>query len=344
MTIVYFILILGITVLVHEFGHYIWAKKFGLYVYEFSIGMGPRIFKWKRVNDETEYSIRLLPIGGYVSLAGEEAEENKKIPKGMSLKDKTFFEKIMITSAGVINNFILSLIVLFVIGLFVGYTKQTPIVDMVVEDSPAYNVGIIKGDEIVALNGHRTNNVDKLLLELQTLKGNDVKVKVKRGSTYHEYDLSLSTEEVDGAISYHIGFTLEDVNTKGFISAIKYAFVKFASLVEQMVFIVIYLFSGRLSVNNLSGPVGIFVLVGEASKQGFLNLVYLLGYISLNVGIINILPFPAFDGGRIFIYIIEKVFKKKVSQKIESLINNIGFILLMILMVYITFNDIIHLF
>lgn len=342
MTLIYFILILGITVMIHEFGHYMWAKKMGLYVYEFSIGMGPRLFKWNRTNDETEYSIRLLPIGGYVSLAGEIADDN--IPKGMRLQDKNFFEKFIITVAGVVNNFILAFILLFIIGLFTGYTNTKPIIEEVSKDSSAYNVGIQKNDQIVKINGKNTNNIDKLLLELQTIENDNIKLGVLRDSKYYEYDMSLDREDVDGKVTYHIGFTLNSDNTKGILAAFKYATYKFASLVEQMVFIIIYLFSGRLSLNNLSGPVGIYVLVGTVSKEGLLNIIYLLAYISLNVGIINLLPFPAFDGGRLFIYIIEKLIGHKVSQKLENGINTVGFALLMILMVYVTFNDIINLF
>ena len=140
-----------------------------------------------------------------------------------------------------------------------------------------------------------------------------------------------------------MGFTLDNTNTKGFIPAIKYAFTKFISLFEQMIFILIYLFSGKLSISNLSGPVGIYVLVGNVAKTGIINIIYLMAYISLNVGIINILPFPAFDGGRIFLLTLEKIRGKKLNQKVENIINSIGFALLMFLMAYVTLNDILHL-
>ena len=342
MTLIYFIFILGITILIHEFGHYIWAKKMGVYVYEFSIGMGPRIHKWKK--GETEYSLRLLPIGGYVSLAGEEAEENKKIPKGKSLQDKGFLQNVVIMAAGVINNFILAIFILFIVGLFTGYTNHKPIVKEVTTGGPAYAAGINAGDKIVKINGHHVGNTDKLLLELTILKEENITVTIKRGSEYKEVTLNTNKENVDGQVSYHMGFTLDDTNTKGFIPAIKYAFTKFISLFEQMIFILIYLFSGKLALTNLSGPVGIYVLVGNVAKTGFTNILYLMAYISLNVGIINILPFPAFDGGRIFMLTIEKITGKKLSQKVENYINTIGFILLMLLMFYVTFNDITHLF
>ena len=344
MTLVYFILILGIVIMIHEFGHYLMAKKAGVYVYEFSIGMGPRLFKWKRKNDETEYSIRILPIGGYVQLAGEEGTPDKKIPKGTRLQDKTALQNLLIMGAGVFNNFLLALFLLFIIGLSLGYTNDKPIISTVKEDSPAYLAGLEVGDRIIKLNNHHINNIDKLLLELTVLKDDNITLTIKRNDEIKDVKLNVAKEEENGSVSYVMGFTIDDTNTKGFFPAIKYAFTKFGSLVEQMVFILIYLFSGKLAVNNLSGPVGIYVLVGTVAKQGLINLVYLTAYLSLNVGIINILPFPAFDGGRIFLLLIEKISGKKLNEKIENLVNTIGFILLMILMLYVTFNDILHLF
>lgn len=345
MTLIYFILILGITVLIHEFGHYIFAKRAGVYVYEFSIGMGPRLFKWNRKNDETEYSIRLLPIGGYVSLAGEETEENKKIPKGKSLRDKSFIQNLLIMVAGVLNNFILALVLLFVVGLVNGYTETKPIIKTVTSNSSAEVSGLQANDIITKINGHKINNTDKLLLELSTIKEETFTLTVNRDGISKDISIGLNKEEDEnGNISFKMGFSLDQTNYKGFGYAIKYAFTKFGSLVEQMIFILIYLFTGKLSVNNLSGPVGIYVLVGNVAKTGFINIIYLMAYISLNVGIINILPFPAFDGGRVFLTAIEKARGKKLSMKVENSINTFGFILLMLLMIYVTLNDILHLF
>lgn len=341
MTLIYFILILGITVMFHEFGHYIYAKKFGIYVYEFSIGMGPRLFKWKRKNDETEYSLRLLPIGGYVSLAGEEEVRNPDIPKGRSLQDIRFIKKFMITIAGVLNNFILAIVLLFIIGLFAGYNNTSLTISQVKEDGSAYGL-IIPGDKIIKVNGHRVNNEDKLLLELQLIK-DDVTFTLENNGRTKDVTLKNSKEVKDGTEVYNFGFSLDNNTSKGFIAAVKYAFHKFVSLFEQMIFILWYLITGKIGINSLSGPVGIYVLVGTVAKQGFLNIIYLMAYISLNVGIINILPFPAFDGGRAFIYIIEKISGKKIKQKTENIINSIGLIILMLLMVYVTINDIFNL-
>ena len=344
MTLIYFILILGITVLIHEFGHYLFAKKAGVYVYEFSIGMGPRLFKWKRKNDETEYSFRLLPIGGYVALAGEEALENKDIPKGKSLRDKSFIQNLLIMVAGVFNNFLLALVLLFIVGLVNGYTETKPIINTISPNSEALVAGLQTNDVITKINNHKVNNTDKLLLELSIIKEDEITLTVNRDGITKDIKLKVNKIEDENGTSFKMGFTLNQENHKGFVYAIKYAFTKFGSLVEQMIFILIYLVTGKLSLNNLSGPVGIYVLVGNVAKTGFINIIYLMAYLSLNVGIINILPFPAFDGGRVFLTAVEKIRGKKLSMKVENGINTIGFMLLMLLMIYVTLNDILHLF
>ena len=159
-TLICFILILGITVTIHEFGHFLFAKKAGIYVYEFSIGMGPRIKKFTRKNDETEYSIRLFPIGGYVQMAGEEIEADKKIPKNKRLQSKTWSQRFMTMVAGVMFNFLLAIVVLFIIALVKGVSMDARYI------AESDIKGLKVGDKIVAVDGHFVNNYDKLALEL----------------------------------------------------------------------------------------------------------------------------------------------------------------------------------
>ena len=154
MTLIYFILILGITVFIHELGHFLCAKKFGVYVYEFSIGMGPRLFKFKRKNDETDYCIRLFPIGGFVQMAGAEIEENSNIPKNLQLQSKKAYQRLIIMLAGVFMNFLLAIVLLFFLGLFNSVSfNNVNVTNSVVE-------GLNDGDKIVAINDHFVNNYD----------------------------------------------------------------------------------------------------------------------------------------------------------------------------------------
>ncbi len=344
MTIIYFILILGIIVFVHEFGHFIFAKRAGIYVYEFSIGMGPQIFKWNRKNDETVYSIRIFPIGGFVQMAGEEVESDENIPKEKRMQSKTWFQRFMTVIAGIMFNFILSLILLFIIGLVSGCPTNKTIIGMVEDNSMAYNAGLETGSTIIKIDNKKVNNYDRLMLEFQIRIGKEIDFEVvtKDGETK---TVTIAPEKIDndGEISYKYGFSLETPKEYGFIASIKFAFRKTFSLVEQMFFTVCYLFTGALSIKNLSGPIGIFTIVGETAKTGLINLIYLLALISINVGFINFLPLPAFDGGRILFLIIEKIKGSPVDTKVENIIHSIGFILLMILMVFICFNDITNL-
>jgi len=345
MTIIYFILILGIIVFVHEFGHFIFAKRAGIYVYEFSIGMGPQLFKWKRKNDETLYSIRLFPIGGYVQMAGESVEIDENIPSERRLQSKTWFQRFMTVIAGIMFNFILALILLFVVGLFNGAPKNKPYVSYVDPNGSAYQAGLTEGSIITKIDNVKINTYDRLLLEYQVRLGQKMTFEVTLNSG-ETRSITVVPQEVteDGVVTYKYGFNLSDNVETGFLSALKYAFTKTWSLIEQMFFTIIYLCTGKLSLNSLSGPVGIFTVVGDAAQTGFINLIYLLGFISINVGFINLLPLPAFDGGHILFLIIEKIKGSPVNPKIENIIHSIGFVLLMILMVVITYNDIARLF
>ena len=340
-TIIAFIFILGVTVTIHEFGHFLFAKKAGIYVYEFSIGMGPRLFKFNRKNDETDYSIRLLPIGGYVQMAGEDIEVDEKVPKDKLLQSKTWKERFMTMVAGVMFNFLLAIVVLFIIALIRGVT-----LDATKIDTSTIN-GLKKGDNIVEVNGHFVNNYDKLALELSVAgsKSFDMKVKHKNG-TYDTVTVKPKAvyDEKDNLKGYEYGFTITGKHEHSLLSSFKYAFSKFFSTVEQMFFTVWYLITGNLSLKLLSGPVGIFSIVGTAAESGFVSVLSLLALISINVGFINLLPIPAFDGGHILFLIIEKIKGSKVNPKIENTIHSIFFVLLMVLMLYITFNDIIRLF
>ena len=340
-TIIAFVFILGVTVTIHEFGHFLFAKKAGIYVYEFSIGMGPRLFKFNRKNDETDYSIRLFPIGGYVQMAGEDIEVDKNIPKDKLLQSKTWLQRFLTMVAGVMFNFLLAIFVLFIIALFKGVTLDATRIDT------SKIEGLKSGDKIISVDGNFVNNYDKLALELSVAgsKKFDIKVKHKDGS-YDTFAIKPKAiyDKKDKLMGYEYGFTITGKDEKGFIAAIKYAFVKFVSIIEQMFFTVWYLITGKISLKLLSGPVGIFSIVGSAAKTGFFSVLSLLALISVNVGFINLLPIPAFDGGHILFLIIEKIKGSKVNPKVENIIHTVFFVLLMALMVYITFNDVLRLF
>lgn len=345
-TLIVFILLLGIIVFVHELGHFLWARKFGVFIYEFSIGMGPVIYT-KKGKDGINYNIRALPIGGFVSMAGEVYEDDKEVPKERCLCNKPVWQRIIVMAAGVVNNFILATITLFIIGLIWGSNSLTPEIDAVTEGYPMANAGIVKGDTILSINNHKINSWDEAQILLYFKNDDNVyEFRIKHSDdSIDNYKLSPVKETTeDGSERMIFGFIINQKETFGLFNKIKYAFQKFAAIFSSMVITLEGLFTGKISMNALSGPVGIYNVVGESVKYGAYYVIYLLAYLSINVGLINILPFPAFDGGRIFFLLIEKIKGSPVNQKFENTCHTIGFILLMLLIIYVTIHDIINLF
>lgn len=345
MTFIIFILVLGAVVLVHEFGHFVFAKLSNTYVYEFSIGMGKKLWSYKKKNGETEYSIRLFPVGGFVRLAGEEVDDDKKIAKNRKLWAKSFWQRFLIMFAGAGFNFLFAILLLFIIGLAFGSVSSKPILGSVDSSYPAYQEGIRKGDTIISIDGVKTKTWDDVIFELTLKKGQETTFKVKDiNGNIKEIKVTPIKEVTEEAESYVYGIATDNTKRKGLNSALDYTFYKTKSLFRMMFKTIGSLFTGGVSVNDLSGPVGIYSIVDTQSKQGFESLLYLVAFLSINVGVINLIPFPAFDGGRILFLIIEKIKGSPVNPKVENMIHNLGFFLLLGLIIYVTFNDIIRLF
>ena len=347
-TLIILILMLGILIFVHEFGHFIVAKKTGVHVDEFALGMGPIIYKFKRKNDPTLYSLRLLPIGGFCAMAGEvEEERDKKLKKDQYMCNKKPYQKFLILVAGVTMNFILAFVLFFLQSLIWGTTEQLSYVGLVTDGSAIQEAGIEVGDKIVSINGVNTDTWDKIQVALQ-LK-NDTKsyefVVKKEDGTTKKYDITPKVEKMeDGTERKVFGLGAGSELNEGFFESLKYAFIKIYSVFTSMVMIIGKLFTGALGLNSLSGPVGMYTVVGQSAKLGIQNLIYLTAYLSVNLGFVNIIPFPAFDGGRILFVLIEKIKGSPVKPEVENWFHNIGFILLMILMLVITYQDIMRLF
>lgn len=345
MTLIIFILVLCVTIMVHELGHFICAKKAGVYVYEFSLGMGPKIFSKKRKNDPTEYNVRLFPIGGFVSMAGEDLEEDNKVSKDEQLCNKSWGWRFITLIAGIAFNFFLAIILLFVVGLFNGVPKDETKIAYIQEQYPIAETNIQVGDKITKVNNVKINSAEILVLELIVHSGEtlDFEVEHTNGKKEVVSVKPIYTEKGEEK-GYAYGFSLDNTKEKGFFVSIKYAFVQTKNLVAQMGKTIYYLITGQIGIDSLSGPVGIYTVVGSAAEAGILSVLYLIAYLCINVGIINLIPLPAFDGGRILFLIIEKIKGSKVNPKIENVIHSIGFILLMALMIYVTYNDILRVF
>ena len=324
-----FIVILGSIVLVHEFGHFMLAKMCGVYVYEFALGMGPKLFS--KQGKETEYTIRAIPIGGFCQMAGEDldSDKKKKIPKERQLQSKSAFQRFLIMFFGPANNFIFAILILFFIALIWGGTSMDPKVDKVDKNYPAITAGIEKGDTILKVDNHKVSTNDDLSLYLAVANpSTKTKIQVKKDNgKIKTYKVKPVKVKVAGETTYKYGISIEQKKKYGCIKSVKYTIKKTGSILTQ-----------------LSGPVGIYNVVGASSKTGVVNILYLVAFLSINVGFINLIPLPAFDGGHILFIIIEKIKGSPVKPETENMIHTIGLFLLMLLMIFITFNDVLKLF
>ena len=345
LSILWFVLILGSIVAIHEFGHFIFAKLANIYVYEFSIGMGKKIFGKKRKNGETEFCVRAIPLGGYVMIAGEDVEDDK-ISKDRQMCNKNFIQRFLVLFAGPFNNFLFAFLILLVSAFIYGAVVTTPYIGEVVEGYPAYEAGLESGDLLISIDGEKINDWDRALIKLQINGGEAVTFEVKKASgEIRKYVVDpMKVLDEEGNESYKFGIATKYDKEYGFFKSFGYAFKKTVSLFASMFDTLKYLFTGKVGVNQLSGPVGIYSIVDSQAKQGLESVLYLVAYLSINIGVINLLPFPAFDGGRILFLLIEKIFRKPVSKKVENIIHSIGFILIILLLIYVTFNDILRLF
>lgn len=342
MTFIYFILILGVTIFIHELGHFIFAKKAGVYVYEFALGMGPRLFSFKRTNDETVYALRLIPLGGFVQLAGEEIKDDQSVPEHQKLQNKTFGERFLIMVSGVMFNFLLAIVLLLTIGFIYGAPETKPIIGDLPTDFPAYTAGIRTGDKITKINNKRVYTWDDILLDIELAKtGSALTIEViKPNGKAEQFQVNPVLVEVDGETAYKYGITMTNKTNHSWGAVLKFAGVKFITVINSMIKVLYNLVVGNLSFNNLAGPVGIYNIVDQEVSNGLMNALYLVGFLSINVGFINILPIPAFDGGRLLFLFIEKIKGAPINARTENIIHGIGFILLLILMLVVTLQDI----
>ena len=346
-TIVILIIMLSVIICIHEFGHFITAKKNGIYVDEFSLGMGPVLLKYKPKNSETAYCLRAFPIGGFVSMAEKEDPENKKIKKERVLENKSFLARFCVLIAGIFMNCVLAIILFFISGLIYGRPVNEPVIREVVEGKPAWIAGLESGDRILKVNNVEIKTFDDFLLEASAKKIKDsyvisVEKSNKEIKEYNVVPNIIKQEDKEDMREFGIVFE-GTIHKKGFVEALKYGFIGFYDNTRTIFKILGSLFTGEVSVKNLSGPVGMYSIVEQVKSAGFEMILYLTAYLSINVAIINLFPIPVFDGGRIFLIIIEKIIRRKTNEKLETIINLVGFGLLILLMLYVTWNDIVRL-
>jgi regulator of sigma E protease len=318
----------GLLVLGHEFGHFIMARANGVTVEEFSVGMGPRI--WKKQGKNTLYSLKALPIGGSVKMYGETEDEGGE----GSFFSKSPLRKISIIAAGPIMNVIMALGVLFVVVLFNGYSSN--VVGEVLPDSPAEAAGITAGDRIVRVNEEKAytfqdvstyiayNGFNEVTMELETEEGTVIK--------------KITPMDSEGRPL--VGFVPESVENPGFFESVGESVNQARSLITQTLFSLKILFTGRASLNDFGGPVTIFKISSEVASVSLWGLASFAAFLSINLAVLNLIPFPALDGGWILILLVEFITRRRLPDKFVGVWNTIGFVVLMSFMLLITFKDI----
>ncbi|MGG7163698.1 RIP metalloprotease RseP [Clostridium ihumii] len=327
------IIAFGILVIVHEFGHFILAKINDVRVDEFSIGMGPKLFGIK--GKETEYKVCLLPIGGYVKMYGEDDEVTSSDPRAYA--NKSSWQKLSIVLAGPIMNIVLAILLFAIVGRVEGV--KIPIVSQLIDNSPAQQVGIKAGDEIKKVNGNEVVSWEDFVTGIMLSEGKEVNIEVKRENETKEFTIK---PELDESKKQYLVGIYGSIKTPTIVEAVKHGFGETVSLTKQTFGFFGQLFKGQLSADDVGGPITIIRISGEAARQGLTTLMFLAAYLSVQLAIFNIIPFPALDGGWTLILILQIITRREFNKEKIAKLNYYGFMVLMALMVVVLVKDIVR--
>lgn len=323
-------------ILFHEFGHFIVAKLSGIKVNEFSVGMGPEIFS--TVKGETQYSLRLIPIGGYCAMEGEDEESDDK----RSFENAPAYKRFLTILAGPVMNLLLAFLIFSVVAFNTG--SPTRFVGGFPEKSPARDAGIEVGDEVRVVGDREVvefADISKNISEFYEENEEDVEIPVRiYRENEGEKDFSLKPFEVNGSKVVGIESKLGD---NGFFESIKEGFLESGRNIKMIFTVLGGLFTGKIAFSALSGPIGVVKELGNQASNGLMSLLYFLSYISVNLAVFNLLPIPALDGSKLVTSFYEMVTKKKVNKKVEGIITIVGFVLLIGLIIIISVKDILTL-
>lgn len=412
-TVLAFVIIFGALVFFHELGHFLFAKRAGILVREFAIGMGPKILGITK--GETIYTVRLLPIGGYVRMAGEDmdtihiqaghrigvllnkegkaekiimnqktmypdillleveeadlekelyikgydeeekftrievardavVEENGKeiilAPYDRQFDSKSIGHRFLTIFAGPLFNFILAFFIFTALGMMQGIPTNEPVITEVTEDSPAAEAGMQNGDLVTKIDGKAIANWDELVEIVQDNAGNPLPFKVERGDEELNFTITPEVSEASPEKIGVIGVLYQSPFEKDFLGSFAYGAERTIFWFQEIFRLLGMLVTGQFTIDALSGPVGIYKTTEEVAKYGIFTLMSWAGMLSINLGIMNLLPLPALDGGRLMFFILEAVRGKPVDRQKEGMVHFVGIMLLMLLMIVVTWNDI----
>ena len=331
------VLVFGVLIFIHELGHFMTARACGVHVKEFAIGMGPTIFSWNSKKHGTKYGLRLLPIGGFVSMTGEDEESddpgafcNKSVPRRMG-----------IVVAGAAMNLLLGFLLMMVLVFSQGNLASNVIGRF--DENAISSAKLEVYDEIVKVGNVRVHTWEETVYEIMNQGYEPVDVTVVRnGERLTVEDVSFGTMEESGAVFGNCDF-IPFAEERSFGNLMKHTFFRSTSTVKMVYDSLIGMFTGRFGLEAVSGPVGVAEVVGDAAKASMQQFLYIVAVLSINLGVFNLIPFPALDGGRFLFLMIEGIRRKPIDRNVEGYINFVGIILLFALMIFVTCKDILKL-
>lgn len=341
------VLAFGVMIAVHEFGHFFTAKLLKVKVNEFSIGMGPLL--WTKRKGETQYSLRAIPMGGYCAMEGEDEETGD--PHAFSIQP--WWKKIIILVAGAFMNFVLGLLIVLI--LYSGVSSvRAPVITGLMDGFPLEGEqGIMEGDRILSIDGHAILLYSDIHTYLGRNDGSGMDLVLLRdGERVVLKDLPLTRQEYryEGETGLYYGLLFEQVDEVGVWGRIKLSAAQTVDFVRLVWMSLGDLISGSVGVGEMSGVIGIVDAVGDmgasasSASDGIMNVLYFVAFISVNLAVMNMLPIPALDGGRVFFIVINGlaylIFRKNIPAKYEGYVHTIGFVLLILLMVVVAFHDV----
>lgn len=342
-----FIVVLGVLVFVHEFGHFIVAKLCGVGVEKFSLGFGPRVFGKKY--GMTDYRVSAVPLGGYVKMVGDEPDaEIADEMRPLSFTHKPLWKRFLIVAAGPWANLILAVVIFFILNLVVGVFVLKPTIGEIKPDSPAQISGLRAGDEVAAIDETVVDSWIQMAGLISDSEGRSLSVTIRREEGTFTYDMkptritdkNIFGEEVQ---RYVIGISSAgDVFIKkfGLVGALTQGVAQTGRIIELTVISVVKIIGGKISSKNIGGPVAIAKMAGQQAQQGAVSLISFIALLSINLAILNFLPIPVLDGGHLLFFLIEAIMRRPVSIRIRELAQQAGIFLLILLMILVFYNDI----
>lgn len=350
-SLVAFVVVLGVLIFFHELGHFLVARFFGVGVETFSLGFGPKIYK-KKVG-LTEYCLSVIPLGGYVKMVGEDLTND--VPdqdQSLSFSHKRLYQKSLIVAAGPIFNFVLAVLIFYVLFQVSGSYYVRPVVGTVADDSPAFSAGVKPGDLIAAIDGVAVETWDDMVALIGESRAEQLDFFINRNGQSLHIPIMPEQTTATNIFGETIKKPMIGISSAGDVvherlnpfEALSESFVRTWEIIKLTLLSVGKIFTGSVSAKSLGGPIMIAQMAGQQAEAGMANLAFFIAMLSINLGIINLFPVPVLDGGHLFFFGLEALTGKPAGERLRERANQFGMMLLMLLMVFVFYNDILRIF